>query len=106
MRSPVESDGANNALIKTVTEERLDDAGRRVRITRRIRMRLVTEEVSPEVAARRVRDALRPMPILILLLLTFMIDMLFGRIGKNLVLRLGINQVRMWPLRSLVNRSS
>lgn len=50
----MENSPSENSSIKTVTEERIDESGRRVRITRKIRMRLVTEEVSPEVAARRV----------------------------------------------------
>ncbi len=40
-------------MIKTVTEEKRDDQGRLMRITRKIRMKLVTEAVEPEVAARR-----------------------------------------------------
>lgn len=40
-------------MIKTVSEIRTDDSGRRFQITRKIRMRLVTEAVEPEVALRR-----------------------------------------------------
>lgn len=43
----------SNTMIKTVTEEKRDDQGRLVRVTRKIRMKLVTEAVEPEVAARR-----------------------------------------------------
>ena len=43
----------SNTMIKTVTEEKRDDQGRLVRVTRQIRMKLVTEAVEPEVAARR-----------------------------------------------------
>lgn len=39
--------------IKTITEERIDDQGRKVIVTRNIRMRLVQEKVSPAVAERR-----------------------------------------------------
>ena len=40
-------------MIKTVSEIRTDDSGRRFEVTRKIRMRLVTEAVEPEVALRR-----------------------------------------------------
>lgn len=40
-------------MIKTVNEIRTDDSGRRFQVTRKIRMRLVTESVEPEVALRR-----------------------------------------------------
>lgn len=40
-------------MIKTVSEIRTDDSGRHFQVTRKIRMRLVTESVEPEVALRR-----------------------------------------------------
>lgn len=40
-------------MFKTVVEERKDEQGRSVRVTRKIRMKLVTEAVEPEVALRR-----------------------------------------------------
>jgi translation initiation factor 3 subunit G len=43
----------SNTMIKTVTEEKRDDQGRLIRVTRKIRMKLVTEAVEPEVATRR-----------------------------------------------------
>lgn len=43
---------AEDSKIKTVVEERVNEDGKRVRVTRRIRMRLVTTNVSPQVAAR------------------------------------------------------
>lgn len=39
--------------VKTVSEIRTDEEGRRFKVTRKIRMRLVTEAVEPEVALRR-----------------------------------------------------
>lgn len=39
--------------VKTVSEIRTDEAGRSFKVTRKIRMRLVTESVEPEVALRR-----------------------------------------------------
>lgn len=39
--------------IKSVTEERVDDQGRRIRVTRKIRLRVVSEKVSVEVASRQ-----------------------------------------------------
>lgn len=51
MQSSTES--VNGEQIKTVVEERTDEQGRRVRVTRKIRMRLVQETVSPAVAERR-----------------------------------------------------
>ena len=44
----------NGEQIKTVVEERTDEQGRRIRVTRKIRMRLVQEDLSPAVAERRV----------------------------------------------------
>lgn len=44
---------SDSTMIKTVTEDKRDDQGRLVRVTRKIRMKLVTEAVEPEVAARR-----------------------------------------------------
>lgn len=44
----------NGEQIKTVVEERTDENGRRIRVTRKIRMRLVQEALSPAVAERRV----------------------------------------------------
>lgn len=44
---------APSATEKTIVEERVDENGRRVRVTRKIRLRLVSERVRPEVAARR-----------------------------------------------------
>ena len=40
-------------MIKTVVEERTDEQGRRIKVTRKIRMKLVTQAVEPEVALRR-----------------------------------------------------
>lgn len=51
--SPSLTASAPSAAEKTVVEERVDEQGRRVRVTRKIRLRLVSERVSPEVAARR-----------------------------------------------------
>lgn len=42
--------------VKTVVEERVDENGRRVRVTRKIRLRLVHEQVCPAVAERRVLE--------------------------------------------------
>lgn len=39
--------------LKTVVEERIDEQGRKIRATRKIRMRLVQENVSPGIAERR-----------------------------------------------------
>lgn len=43
---------SSSERIKEVVEERTDESGRLVRVTRKIRMRLVTEKVCPQVAAR------------------------------------------------------
>lgn len=40
--------------IKTIVEERVDDQGRRIRVTRKIKMKLIQEQVSQAVAERRV----------------------------------------------------
>lgn len=40
-------------MIKTVSEIRTDESGRQFKVTRKIKMRLVTESVEPEVALRR-----------------------------------------------------
>jgi len=40
-------------MIKTIVEERTDEQGRKVRVTRKIRLKLVTEAVEPDVALRR-----------------------------------------------------
>ena len=40
-------------MIKSVTEIRTDESGRQFKVTRKIKMRLVTETVEPEVALRR-----------------------------------------------------
>lgn len=49
-------ESVNGEQIKTVVEERTDESGRRIHVTRKIRMRLVQEDLSPAVAERRVRD--------------------------------------------------
>jgi hypothetical protein len=41
---------------KTVVEERVDENGKRIRVTRKIRLRLVHEQVCPAVAERRVLE--------------------------------------------------
>jgi hypothetical protein len=44
----------NGERIKTVEEVRVDENGNQVKVTRKIRMRLVQEPVSATVAERRV----------------------------------------------------
>jgi translation initiation factor 3 subunit G len=51
--SPLASNGPEDGSIKTVVEDRIDEEGRTVRITRKIRMRRVTETVPAVVAERR-----------------------------------------------------
>lgn len=52
MNSSTES--LNGEQIKTVVEERVDENGKKIRVTRKIRLRLVHEQVCPAVAERRV----------------------------------------------------
>ena len=52
--SPLASGGPEDGNIKTVVEERIDEQGRAVRITRKIRMRRITESVPAVVAERRI----------------------------------------------------
>lgn len=59
------SESINGEQIKTVVEERVDENGKKIRVTRKIRLRLVHEQVCPAVAERRVYQKICIVHILI-----------------------------------------